>query len=58
MIERNQRFSYYSFKIYNCKKHYQPVEKDKIVNLIKEILTKDSRLVFAYVYGSSVTHPN
>lgn len=57
MIGRNQRFWYYSFKIYNCKKYYQPVEKEKIVNLVKEILTKDSRLAFAYVYGSFVRHP-
>jgi predicted nucleotidyltransferase len=31
------------------------MEKERIVNLIKKVLTKDSRLVFAYVYGSFVT---
>jgi len=30
------------------------MEKEIIFNLIKEILTQDRRLVFAYVYGSFV----
>jgi hypothetical protein len=28
------------------------MEKDVIFDLIKEVLTKDDRLVFGYVYGS------
>ncbi|NWG01533.1 MAG: nucleotidyltransferase domain-containing protein [Syntrophaceae bacterium] len=30
------------------------MEKDRIINLIEDVLNKDDRLVFAYLYGSFV----
>lgn len=31
------------------------MRKEKIINLIKEVLTKERRIVFAYIYGSFIT---
>ena len=31
------------------------MKKSRIVNLLRQVLVKDSRLVFAYAYGSFVT---
>lgn len=34
------------------------MKKEKIINLIKNLLKKDERIVFAYLYGSFITDEN